>query len=68
MTEPPHAALYWRFGAQMAIRKGDWKLVKYDPAVEGGPDYPHGIVVVGVSPLLNSGFSIIFMNFFNHFS
>jgi arylsulfatase A-like enzyme len=26
--EPPHPALYWRFGAQMAIRMGDWKLVK----------------------------------------
>ena len=25
---PPHDALYWRFGAQVAIRKGDWKLVK----------------------------------------
>jgi arylsulfatase A-like enzyme len=24
----PHAALYWRFGAQIAIRMGDWKLVK----------------------------------------
>jgi arylsulfatase A-like enzyme len=24
----PHEALYWRFGGQMAIRKGDWKLVK----------------------------------------
>jgi arylsulfatase A-like enzyme len=24
----PHDALYWRFGAQMAIRRGDWKLVK----------------------------------------
>jgi arylsulfatase A-like enzyme len=24
----PHAALYWRFGAQMAIRKGDWVLVR----------------------------------------
>jgi arylsulfatase A-like enzyme len=23
----PHEALYWRFGAQRAIRKGDWKLV-----------------------------------------
>lgn len=22
----PHEALYWRFGAQWAIRKGDWKL------------------------------------------
>jgi arylsulfatase A-like enzyme len=26
----PHDALYWRFGAQMAIRQGDWKLVRYD--------------------------------------
>jgi arylsulfatase A-like enzyme len=25
---PPHEALYWRFGEQSAIRKGDWKLVK----------------------------------------
>ena len=23
----PHVTLYWRFGAQWAIRKGDWKLV-----------------------------------------
>jgi arylsulfatase A-like enzyme len=28
--EAPHDALYWRFGAQMAIRQGDWKLVRYD--------------------------------------
>ena len=33
---PPHAALYWRFGPQMAVRKGPWKLVRYDLAVEGG--------------------------------
>jgi arylsulfatase A-like enzyme len=25
---PPHSALYWRFGEQIAIRMGDWKLVK----------------------------------------
>jgi arylsulfatase A-like enzyme len=25
---PPHEALYWRFGAQMAIRAGNYKLVK----------------------------------------
>ncbi|MSU27788.1 MAG: sulfatase, partial [Pedosphaera sp.] len=24
----PHDALYWRFGQQMAIRMGDWKLVR----------------------------------------
>jgi arylsulfatase A-like enzyme len=27
---PPHEALYWRFGDQMAIRLGDYKLVRYD--------------------------------------
>jgi arylsulfatase A-like enzyme len=27
-TGAPHETLYWRFGPQMAIRKGDWKLVK----------------------------------------
>jgi arylsulfatase A-like enzyme len=32
----PHDALYWRFGKQMAIRKGDWKLVTYDLAAESG--------------------------------
>jgi arylsulfatase A-like enzyme len=25
---PPHDSLFWRFGQQMAIRMGDWKLVK----------------------------------------
>ena len=25
---PVHEALYWRLGGMMAIRKGDWKLVK----------------------------------------
>ena len=27
-TGTPHEALYWRFGGMMAIRRGDWKLVK----------------------------------------
>lgn len=27
-TGPPHTALYWRFGQQIALRMGDWKLVK----------------------------------------
>lgn len=31
----PHDALYWRFGKQMAIRQGDWKLVRYDLAADG---------------------------------
>jgi len=29
-STPPHDALYWRLGAQTAIRQGDWKLVSYD--------------------------------------
>ncbi|MCC6494037.1 MAG: sulfatase [Pirellulales bacterium] len=32
----PHEALFWRLGRQMAVRQGDWKLVKYDPVVDGG--------------------------------
>lgn len=27
-AEAPHDALFWRFGGQIAVRKGDWKLVK----------------------------------------
>ena len=27
-TGPPHEALFWRFGGMMAVRKGEWKLVK----------------------------------------
>jgi arylsulfatase A-like enzyme len=30
----PHDVLYWRFGDQMAIRIGDYKLVRYDMNVE----------------------------------
>lgn len=33
-SEPPHEALFWRFGQQIAVRKGDWKLVK--GATQGG--------------------------------
>jgi arylsulfatase A-like enzyme len=30
----PHDVLYWRFGQQMAIRAGDYKLVRYDTNVD----------------------------------
>lgn len=32
--ENPHETLYWRFGDQMALRHGDWKLVRYDLAAD----------------------------------
>ncbi len=34
-TGAPHEALYWRFGPQMAIRVGDYKLVRYDGHADG---------------------------------
>ena len=27
-TGEPHNVLYWRFGQQIALRRGDWKIVK----------------------------------------
>lgn len=33
IKEPPHPTLFWRFGQQWAVRKGDWKLVA--SAVDG---------------------------------
>ncbi len=32
----PHETLYWRFGDQMALRHGDWKIVRYDSAADDG--------------------------------
>lgn len=45
-TRRPHEKLYWRFGDQMAIRSGDWSLVRYDLAV-----YAKEKGKAGVSPL-----------------
>jgi arylsulfatase A-like enzyme len=36
LRQAPHDTLYWRLGQQMAIRRGDWKLVRYDPAADSG--------------------------------
>jgi len=33
--KPPHEALYWRFGQQIALRMEDWKMVK---ALGGGTE------------------------------
>jgi arylsulfatase A-like enzyme len=37
--DAPHDALYWRLGGMMAIRQGDWKLVRSreGPFVDGDP-------------------------------
>jgi len=39
---PPHDALYWRLGRQMAIRMGNYKLVRYDKNADTltGKDQP----------------------------
>ncbi len=33
-SDAPHDALYWRLGEQSAVRRGDWKLVRYDRTVD----------------------------------
>jgi arylsulfatase A-like enzyme len=35
VTSAPHDVLYWRLGQQMAVRKGDWKLVTYSHEFAG---------------------------------
>lgn len=35
-AKPVHEALYWRLGQQMAVRAGDYKLVRYDGSADTG--------------------------------
>jgi arylsulfatase A-like enzyme len=44
----PHDTLYWRLGGQAAVRRGDWKLVRYDSNL----DTP-GVRSVGARPPLS---------------
>jgi arylsulfatase A-like enzyme len=53
-SAPPHDALYWRFGAQIAIRQGDWKLVKapgggVEAAERGEPAHTTGAQLYNLS-------------------
>ena len=49
-TTPPHDMLYWRFGNQMAVRAGDWKLVKARNNRAGGAARPGDL---GAAQLFN---------------
>ncbi|MDZ4402400.1 sulfatase-like hydrolase/transferase [Prosthecobacter sp.] len=43
ITAAPHDALYWRLGEQMAIRIGDFKLVRYDGNVDANDGGRHPV-------------------------
>ena len=49
----PHDALYWRFGGQLAIRQGDWKLVKAPGIVANAENWGNGIVTTDGAELYN---------------
>jgi arylsulfatase A-like enzyme len=49
----PHEALYWRFGRQMAIRMGDWKLVKAPSGGGAGPGELMGKATTAGAQLYN---------------
>lgn len=42
----PHEHLYWRLGAQWAVRSGDWKLVSYDAALDHPGQVSRGVPTV----------------------
>ncbi len=49
----PHESLYWRFGRQMALRMGDWKIVKGPPSDEVGPGDLNGKATTAGAELYN---------------
>ena len=46
----PHDALYWRLGGMMAIRRGEWKLVKTreGPLIDVDPSVLHDLTEAGL--------------------
>jgi arylsulfatase A-like enzyme len=49
----PHDALYWRLGGTMAIRKGDWKLVKTSEGALGAVADPARLSDLSDAELFN---------------
>jgi arylsulfatase A-like enzyme len=52
-TGAPHAALFWRFGEQMAVRAGDYKLVRYDAVADGATGRKAGVSALKLYNLAN---------------
>ena len=52
-SDPPHEALYWRLGDNLAIRQGNWKLVKTSegPLRGADPDTLNTLVGAGLYDL-----------------
>jgi arylsulfatase A-like enzyme len=46
----PHDSLFWRLGGQAAIRRGDWKLVRYDDTVDTPGARSNGLSAPALSP------------------
>jgi len=48
--QPPHDALYWRYGEQMAVRAGDWKLCRAMDTAKTPPSLVTGLFNVVEDP------------------
>ena len=49
-SAPPHRALFWRFGDKMAVRMGDWKLVRAEAADTHPPTLTTGLFNLAQDP------------------